>query len=348
MYQNYPQGSRSTIQQRQPGYNPNQFQQQSQIYQPQQQSSVQLQEMRFAVYQDLENILVILAQTQAILDYFKNDESHPMVAVAYNRFITQLNLSNTIHLDQYHIASSDRALQKELASCKQNAKQIFGNLSQQYQGNANLQKLCRFYENKNLAGSNTSSENLPLEPTKTNYQNSINEDVIQKVVQSIGGVDQTYSKIRNGQLVQAPDQYQLAQKMKYFINYKQETNKWKLNTNYNRILEVNKECPIPLLLIKQGMQSLPTPRNKVIKFKGKLQSESINQYLKPCGKVTTLIRLPLSWSISELLRQPLKKISLILHVIRNWNSTKINISTCTYNNHFSLNKLLVFQIRRKK
>ncbi|KAM3131794.1 hypothetical protein pb186bvf_016044 [Paramecium bursaria] len=228
MYQNYPQGSRSTIYQRQPGYIPNPFQQQSQIYQPQQQSSVQLQEMRFAVYQDLENILVILAQTQAILDYFKNDESHPMVAVAYNRFITQLNLSNTIHLDQYHIASSDRALQKELASCKQNAKQIFGNLSQQYQGNANLQKLCRFYENKNLAGSNTSSENLPLEPTKTNYQNSINEDVIQKVVQSIGGVDQTYSKIRNGQLVQAPDQYQLAQKMKN----KQMEAEYKLQQNF--------------------------------------------------------------------------------------------------------------------
>lgn len=53
------------------------------------------------VFQDLDNVAGIFAETLAVLEYFKDEPDHPYVTIAQNRLILQTNLSNGIMCDLY-------------------------------------------------------------------------------------------------------------------------------------------------------------------------------------------------------------------------------------------------------
>ncbi|KAM3126686.1 hypothetical protein pb186bvf_021211 [Paramecium bursaria] len=248
-------GSRISNQEQQPL-----IQQQTQL--PQIQSSVQLQEMKYTVYQDLENNLLMLAQTRAVLDYFKDQqESHPMITVAINRLIQQLNLSNAIHFDQYQISLHNESLKQELIKLKKITKDIYQKLSVHPKNNTCLRPFCQIYEEVVLKQDKFQYEQLNLS-YQAPYNNEISPHIIQKLLQQIQTVDQTYSTIRNGSNhILQPDIDQLQLKMsekqseaisKLSLTFTKQKNQFKRN-NYAPIspsTSVNKERFINQLINK--------------------------------------------------------------------------------------------------
>ena len=56
-------------------------------------------EQRYYVLQDLDNVLGIFAETAEVIKFFEEFPDHQMVTNAQNRFIAQVNISNSIHFD---------------------------------------------------------------------------------------------------------------------------------------------------------------------------------------------------------------------------------------------------------
>ena len=61
------------------------------------QHNVEVQQMKYMIFQDMENVFNVAAQFNAVLD--SCDPNDPLVTIFYNRLIIQLNISNMVHLD---------------------------------------------------------------------------------------------------------------------------------------------------------------------------------------------------------------------------------------------------------
>ncbi|CAD8127817.1 unnamed protein product [Paramecium sonneborni] len=179
------------------------FQNQQQIYQ---QSQIQQQsEIRYYVYQDLQNIINLIYSRNAVLEHFQNYPNHPMVTLINNKILLQLNLSNTIHFCLQQENQKNRNLSNFLIQQRMNANRILKNVidsnKQQknqsliYQNNQKqmnsleneLQKYKYFYESQNF-------QLNQFQLQETGLAAKFDESVFPKIF------DQQINQLNNGQL----------------------------------------------------------------------------------------------------------------------------------------------------
>ncbi|CAD8127815.1 unnamed protein product [Paramecium sonneborni] len=216
------------------GYGENQ----QQIYY---QSQIQQQsEIRYYVYQDLQNIINLIYSRNAVLEHFKNDPNHPMVTLINNKMLLQLNLSNTIQLDQTQQYQRDSNLFDFLKQERMNANRILKNVIFN-QKKDSIQTALIEYSNDYQNGNFKLNKQYKLQ--ETGLVAKFDESVLSKILSSIQNVDYKINQLRNGQIYDVPKELDIIKKAEnYQIQAKQ-------------LLQIN------FHLINTGEKSMVQPQN---------------------------------------------------------------------------------------
>ncbi|CAD8127813.1 unnamed protein product [Paramecium sonneborni] len=194
----------------------NGYQNQQQTYQ---QSQIQQQlEIRYYVYQDLQNIINLIYSRNAVLEHFQNYPNHPMVTLSNNKLLLQLNLSNAIQLDQTQQYQRESNLSNylkqerqkaytilnkviiETKSSHQNSSQIIKNneIELGYVNNEDsIQTALIEYSNDYKNGNFKLNKQYKLQ--ETGLVGKFDESVLSKIISSIQNVDSKINQLRNGQ-----------------------------------------------------------------------------------------------------------------------------------------------------
>ncbi|CAD8062915.1 unnamed protein product [Paramecium primaurelia] len=190
-------------------------------------------QIQYYIYEDLQNIINLIYQRNAILEYFRDDPGHDMVILSNNKLILQLNLSSSIHFDQtQYYKKQQPQLFQFLKDERQKAYKILEKLfddndqTKNYKNdhlNKNkeikdyLKKYKQFYENQDFILNQFKQQPTNLVP-------KFNEGVLSKIISSIQTVDSQVDQIRNTQYYKTPNQQEIESKA---IQY-QENTKMKL------------------------------------------------------------------------------------------------------------------------
>ncbi|CAD8162474.1 unnamed protein product [Paramecium pentaurelia] len=197
-------------------------------------------QIQYYIYEDLQNIINLIYQRNAILEYFRDDPGHDMVILSNNKLILQLNLSSSIHFDQTQYYKKQQSqLYKFLQDERQKAYKILEKLfddndqTKNYKSNQKINLDDHLNKNKEIKDylkkykQDYEKQDFSLNQFKqqpTNLVPKFNEGVLSKIISSIQTVDSQVDQIRNTQYYKTPNQYEIQSKAKQY----QENTKIKL------------------------------------------------------------------------------------------------------------------------
>ncbi|CAD8182499.1 unnamed protein product [Paramecium octaurelia] len=199
---------------------------QGQLAQTQKQCEKQEQvEIQYFIYQDLQNLINIIYQRKAVLEFFKNNPTHEMITQSNNKLILQLNLSKAIHFDQYQQYKEQPQLFKFLREERSKAytilNEMIDNKDQFLKGNQSNEVVIPTYLKKYKEQYKTQdfkmNDQIPLQ--ETNQVAKFDEGILQKIISSIQNTDNQIDQIRRNKSYKVPDQKEILQNANNYYNW---------------------------------------------------------------------------------------------------------------------------------
>ncbi|CAD8097655.1 unnamed protein product [Paramecium sonneborni] len=167
----------------------------------------------YYIYEDFQNFLNLLYSFQAVKQHFRKDPQNIMVQICENKLLTQMNLSNAIHLDLQRNSGNDN-LQIFLIN---NKKYLKSQISQIKNQSPELISYIQYYEQYCLCDK---VEMLKKELVPVQLKANFNEKVLQQIIPQIQAVDKRVNQIRQTKNYQIPNMQMMKQRAE---QYKQET-----------------------------------------------------------------------------------------------------------------------------
>ncbi|CAD8124546.1 unnamed protein product [Paramecium sonneborni] len=178
--------------------------------------------IQYYVYQDFQNLINLLYSLEAVKNYFQNQPNHPLITLSRNKIILQLNISNTIHYDQYvsHKSSSNI---KTLNDQKENVQKMIKNIK------LDLDFECQNYLDSYQENSLKQIVTINQIQQQKSFQNyNFNQNILQSIIPQISIVDQRIQLLRQSKQSYIPSESEVKQKAKEY----QQLTLNKLSINY--------------------------------------------------------------------------------------------------------------------
>ncbi|CAD8105606.1 unnamed protein product [Paramecium sonneborni] len=213
---------------------------QQQLVKIQQEQQLQEQaQIQYYIYEDLQNIINLIQQRDAVIEYFKNDCAHEMVTLCNNKLILQLNISSSIHYDQTQQYRKQPELLKILKKERENAYKILekfiGNNDQKINSNGKQKNNGSVLNDLQQYRNNYKDQKFELNQFKqqqTNLVPKFHEGVLSTIISSIQSVDSQVDQVKKTKYYKIPHFEDIQEKaIKYY-----KTTQQKLKINFPKLL----------------------------------------------------------------------------------------------------------------
>ncbi|CAD8065877.1 unnamed protein product [Paramecium sonneborni] len=152
--------------------------------------------LKFTVRQDFLNVLGIAADFQAGLELQKkNNNLGQYETMLHNKLILQVNLSNSIHCDQYNQYLKSPHLAEILKKEKLKAKEFLQSIKQKEKFDKKIEEQLQFYETNCLVDRPFMQQQ---ELKNIQHEVKFNQETVQNIINSINQTDQKYRDLQDG------------------------------------------------------------------------------------------------------------------------------------------------------